>query len=79
MATKHDLEEWIVAALKSLGGAGNIPAICKHIWDHHESELRASGDLFYTWGYEVRWAGQRLQDRNVLEKGLVRRGIWSLK
>ncbi len=66
MTTRDDLQEWVVEALQALGDEGRIVEICKYIWDHHESDLRASGDLLYTWQYDVRWAGQVLRNRKVL-------------
>jgi hypothetical protein len=48
MANRLDLEQWLEEALKALGGRGKIPEICKKIWEIHEGELRASGDLFFT-------------------------------
>ena len=68
MATKTDLQEWILLALEQMGGKGKIIDICKHIWANHEVELRRSGDLFYTWQYDMRWAGQKLRDSNILKK-----------
>lgn len=61
MATKDDLQEWVIDALRDLGGEAHLTAVARHIWEHHESELRTSGDLFYTWQYDMRWAAQRLQ------------------
>lgn len=66
MADRTDLQDWVIQALRDLGGTGRIAKICKHIWEHHEAELRTSGDLFYTWQYEMRWAGQQLRDKGVL-------------
>src|SRR5260370_28444256 len=53
-------------SLKQFPGTGEatIVQICKDVWEHHESELRASGDLFYTWGYDIRWAGQWLRNND---------------
>jgi hypothetical protein len=68
MASNNDLKAWVLDALKALGGSGSVPQIAKHIWDAHEAELRASGDLFYTWQYAMRWAGQVLQQERKLTK-----------
>ena len=76
MATKHNLEAWVIQALKELGGEGNVAQIAKSIWEKHEHELRASGDLFFTWQYDMRWAGQKLQKAGKLTK-LYR--SWRLK
>ncbi len=66
MATREDLCDWVVEALRAMGGSANIVPICKYIWEHHENELRKSGDLFYTWQYEMRWAGQKLRNNGTL-------------
>jgi hypothetical protein len=48
MATKHDLSGWVIEAVLRHGGEATIVEICKDVWDHHEGDLRSSGDLFYT-------------------------------
>ena len=68
MATRDDLKSWVLSGLKASGGSATVPQIAKHIWDNHEAELRASGDLFYTWQYAMRWAGQILQNEGKLTK-----------
>jgi hypothetical protein len=67
MATREDLQDWVVEALREHGGRARIVQICKHIWSHHKAELRASGDFLYTWQYDTRWAGKHLRDRGVLK------------
>jgi hypothetical protein len=66
MATRQDLQQWVVEALKANGGQGSIIDVCRHIWQVHEADLRRSGDLFYTWQYDVRWAAQKLRDTGVM-------------
>jgi hypothetical protein len=74
---KSDLKPAILVALKHLGGNGNVTEIAKYIWENYETELRSSGDLFYTWQYDMRWAGQALQgEGKLLKKGDKRR--WSI-
>jgi hypothetical protein len=48
MATKYDLRDWLVDALEENGGQASIVEVCKYIWENHQDELRASGDLFFT-------------------------------
>lgn len=68
MADKEDLKLWVIQALKEMqGGAGSVVDICRYIWENHEADLRSSGDLFYTWQYDVRWAGQKLRDEHKLQ------------
>jgi hypothetical protein len=68
MATKADLQEWVMAALRALGGEAHLARIAEHIWLNHEADLRKSGDLFFTWQYEMRWAAQNLQKAGKLVK-----------
>ena len=80
MATRDDLCDWVIEALKANGGRARIVEICKHIWEHHESDLRKSGDLFYTRQYDVRWAGQKLRDDGTLMTAYGNRNAsWALK
>jgi hypothetical protein len=67
-----------VEALKSVGGATSIKEINKFVWENYEQELRASGDFFYVWQYELRWAGEALDKAGVLMRGPPR-GTWSLR
>ena len=81
MALRDDgrLGDWIVEALTAHGGSADIVQICKHIWEHHEAELRQSGDGFYTWQYDMRWNGQKLRDEEILQpKKKGDRGPWRL-
>lgn len=59
--------EWVVEALTSMGGKGSAKDVSKYIWNHYEEELRKSGDLLYTWQYDVRWAAQKLRDSGRLK------------
>jgi hypothetical protein len=79
MATKYDLQEWVQEALTILGGRGTVVEVAKQIWKQHEAELRASGDLFFTWQYDMRWAAQTLRDTGRAKKaGETGRGRWEL-
>jgi hypothetical protein len=40
--------------------------VARHIWSRHEADLRAAGDLFFTWQYDMRWAAQKLRDAKKL-------------
>lgn len=78
MADKKDLQVWIVEALRASGGAASVLEVSKHVWRSHESELRASGDLFYTWQYDLRWAAQKLRDAGALATADGKKGPWRL-
>jgi hypothetical protein len=66
MTSKHDLAPWLVSALEALGGRGTIVDISRDIWRAHEAELRAGGDLFYTWQYDLRWAAYLLRRAGIM-------------
>jgi hypothetical protein len=70
---------WIEESLRSRGGTASITEIAQDIWAAHETDLRASGPLFYNWQYDMRWAGQKLQVLGRLTKNAGKRGDWSLK
>ncbi len=79
MADKSDLMTWVVDSLRARGGEAHHIQIARDIWATHENDLRASGDLFFTWQYDLRWAGKRLRDRRVLlPDAETRRGVWAL-
>lgn len=74
--TRAVLLPLVIEAITFLGGRGTIVQIGKYIWDNHEQKLRESGDFFYRWQYDMRWAGQYLRDTGVLvEAKKAPRGI----
>jgi hypothetical protein len=62
MATKSDLVEWVYEAVKSAGGSASVVEVSRFLWESRRAELERSGDLFYTWQYDMRWAAQKLRD-----------------
>ena len=79
MATKSDLVPWVIEALEELNGSGGVVQVCQVVWRRHETDLRASGDLFYTWQYDIRWAAQKLRDEGRLRPVQPRsRAPWQL-
>lgn len=66
MITKSDLPELVLDAIKGIGGSGTVVEVSREMWRRHEAELRASGDLFYTWQYDIRWAAQKLRNSGRL-------------
>ena len=76
MSGRAELKLWVYEALDQLGPS-QVPAVAKHIWDNHKAELEASGDLFYTWQYAMRWEAQKLQHEGKLRKNAKGR-VWEL-
>ena len=60
MAIRDELKGWVVEALRRTAGSAQLVDIAKDVWQHREGELRRSGDLFYPWQHDMRWAGTRL-------------------
>jgi hypothetical protein len=79
-ASKKDLSKWLHEALLALAGRGGLAEVARYIWDHHELDLRASGTLFYTWQYDLRWAANRLRRAKIMRDAEESpRGVWELR
>lgn len=79
MAKKIDLVDWVYEAINAHGGSATIVQVAGHIWENYEQELRQSGDLFYTWQYDMRWAAQHLRDNGMCKPARSGpRGRWEL-
>ena len=80
MATKHDLADWLYDALHALGGRARIVNLCEYVWDNHENDLRMSGDLFFTWQYDIRWAALKLRKEGKMKPTkTLPKGVWELE
>lgn len=79
MISRHDLPDILYKAIKDIGGSTNIVDICKYIWSKYEKDLKASGDLFYTWQYDIRWAATRLRkDGKMKNAEFSPKGVWEV-
>ena len=79
MASREDMKAWVISALTSLGGMAWPSEVAKFIWDHYEHELKRSGNLLYTWQYDVRWAAQSMRNSGRLKAVHGRRDLpWEL-
>lgn len=73
------LIDWLLEALEGIGGKGSIVEICKFVWENHKDELETSGDLFYTWQYDIRWTAWQLREQGKMKQdNLSPKGIWEL-
>ena len=80
MARKENLREWLIEALEENNGRASIVDVCRYIWNHYENELRISGDLFFTWQYDVRWLPTQLRKEGIMRAThLSPQGIWELE
>ena len=79
MAHRKDLRKWLTEALEANNGSASIVEVCKYVWEKYENELRRSGDLFYTWQYDIRWAATQLRKKGIIRAvDLSSKGIWEL-
>ena len=51
--TKEDLKDLITKALTSNGGSASIVNVARYIWNNNKNELINSGDLLFTWQYDM--------------------------
>lgn len=76
---KKDLKDWIQKALKANHGKAKLVTVSKFIWANCKSELENSGDLFYTWQYDVRWAALQLRKEGIMKPAHEQKnGFWEL-
>jgi len=68
----------VLEALEANGGSATIVQVGRHIWDRYRTQLEASGDFFFVWQYELRWAGDSLVRQNKIKKGPPA-GVWHLR
>ena len=73
------MTDWVVEALRSLGGSASIRDVCREVWARHENDIRNAGDLLYEWQYEIRWASDTLRREGTIRPaGVSPRGTWEL-
>ena len=79
--SRDEIADWIVEALTSLGGSAHYILVAKEIWRRHKKQLPESSTSFFTWQYDMRWAGQKLRRAGIIENsncGDVPKGVWKL-
>jgi hypothetical protein len=78
--TRDDLKRAVLKGINHHGGKAKLIDIAKYIWEHYEPDLRASGDRFFRWQYEMRWAANELRkDGSVQPADLSPKGVWEAK
>ncbi|WP_069057004.1 MULTISPECIES: hypothetical protein [unclassified Bosea (in: a-proteobacteria)] len=78
--TNIELKEAVYKAVASKGGKATLIDVARYIWHNHEADLRASGDRFYKWQYEMRWAANVLRTEGRFEAAEDSpRGVWVIR
>lgn len=79
MAHREDLVSWVLEAVKRNNGEATVLQVARDIWREHRVVLEQSGDLFYTWQYDMRWAAQKLRiDGRLRPSAECERGKWAV-
>jgi hypothetical protein len=79
MADKYALQDWVIEALAARGGSATLLEVAADLWARHEHDLRESGDLFFTWQYDMRWAATALRHNGRIRPASASpRGVWEL-
>ena len=78
MLIRQDLSDLVIEAIKANNGQATNVLIAQYIWAKFETELRHSGDLFYTWQYDVRWVITKLRKSGILKNMKNENGRTSL-
>jgi hypothetical protein len=68
MTLRGDMEPWVLDALRRLGGEARVDLIAENVWNNHEEDLRAIPRALWTWQYEMRWSGDNLVKKGLIEK-----------
>lgn len=64
---KSDIPDLLYQTLQGMGGSGRLIDVCKVFWAEHNEELEESGDLFYSWQYDIRWAATALRKSGLMK------------
>lgn len=77
MVVRSVLRDWLIEALHTLGGSASVLDVSKEVWRSHQDDIENSGDLLYTWQYDLRWAATALRKEGLLAMN-ERREPWRL-
>lgn len=76
---RDDLPDLLYRSLDELGGEATAIEAAAYFWSRHDRELRQSGNLFYTWRYDLKTAAEKLRrERRMVEASYTPEGVWAL-
>ncbi|PPD45312.1 MAG: hypothetical protein CTY15_04345 [Methylocystis sp.] len=76
---REDLVPIVEAAVRANGGTATVVEVAQYIWKNHEAELKASGKLFFTWQYDMRWAALKLRKmKRLADPASAEKGCWQI-
>ena len=79
VVTRESMKQQIIESLKERNGSAWPREVSKYVWDNYEADLNDSGDILYTWQYDIHWAAQQLRYDGILRPVYGRRDLpWKL-
>ena len=73
------LPDLLYETLDELGGEATALETAACFWTRHDTELRDSGNLFYTWRCDLRQAADTLRrEHRMVEAYDCPEGVWAL-
>ena len=85
---RDDMPDILYDIIWQMGGRAKMIDIFKKFWQDYYDELSKSGDLFYTWNYDIRWAATKLrkagrmkqakEQENTYGQDISSKGIWEI-
>lgn len=76
---RNNLPDILYTSIQAMGGRASIIDVCKYVWQHYQKELLNSGNLFYTWQYDIRWAATELRKTKRMKAASQSPiGIWEI-
>ncbi|WP_077927657.1 hypothetical protein [Wohlfahrtiimonas populi] len=67
MITLEAMKPWIIEALEATDGKAWPKDVARYIWEKYRKDLENSGDVLYTWQYDLRWAAQKLRLEGIMK------------
>lgn len=76
---RSDLPNLLYNLISSLGGSAKVIDIFKAFWIAYQTDLKNSGNLFYTWNYDIRWAATELRKSGRMKPASeTPKGTWMI-
>lgn len=73
---RDDMPDILYDIILQMGGKARMIDIFKKFWQDYEEELKKSGDLFYTWNYDIRWAATKLRKTGRMKQAKERENTY---
>ena len=80
MTTRLVLDDWLIQALQSLGGSGNVVEVFQRVWDLHAEDAEKAEISSTPGSYDIEWSAHRMRREGKLRPASVSpQGVWELR